>query len=106
MADPLDLDLGERLSNGAPAGAFITTIRLEPVATYRLRVANFGEASIGERNVSAWVIGDCDAFESRRGRQSTAITEADLVAWCLTNREELIRLARIGAVHAAARGES
>ena len=92
--DTIDLDIGERLSARAPSGCFIATRAKSD--TYRALVADFGAEADGS---AAYVIGDVDAFESRRGRKSTAITEAECVAWLLTNREELIRLARVGQAY-------
>lgn len=42
-----------------------------------------------------YVQGDDGALRTSRG----ALADAEMVAWLLTNRDELIRLARIGQEH-------
>ena len=96
--DRCDLDHGARLSSAASSGLFLAVEH--PTFGHAL-VATFGLTPAGE---PVTVIGDRDAFESRRGRGSTALAEADLVAWLLTHRDELIRLARLGREAEVRRG--
>ncbi len=98
MADPLDLDHAAALSDEAPRGEFLVD-HSDHAGDLPL-VADFGIDETrypgpGKRGHLRSVIVAINGGRSGSG----AAAEADLVAWMLTNRDELIRLARIGQEH-------
>lgn len=98
MADRINLDRGAILSRRVPRGQYTVSVADERTRNRNWLVAGFGsdDRRKGGRHpvwVTTW-----EMHASQRAG-ATAGRDADLVAWLLTNRDELIRLARIGQEH-------
>lgn len=97
MADRIDLDLAARLSSRCSSGDFA-------IATTELTAAHptpccwcFGDDDPPGTDTTrrVYVQGDEESLRTSDG----ALADAECVAWLLTHRDELIRLARIGQEH-------
>lgn len=104
MSDDLDLDEGVRLSDRVPHVCY----KADGSANlgHNWLVADFGADDYDERfNAPNPKTGQRQTVivttDNAHGSQmtSSAGRDADLVAWLLTNREELLRLAAIGQAH-------
>lgn len=98
MDDRLDLEAGAALSLDVTRGEFI--VDHSDNAGYLPMVADFGidedrYPGFGKSGRLRSVIVAINGRACGRG----AAAEADMVAWLLTHRDELIRLARIGQEH-------
>jgi len=98
VADPLHLTRGALLSGRVPRGQYTVSVADERTRCRNWLVAGFGsdDRRKGGRH-PVWVTTRDMPGMARAG--ATAGRDADLVAWLLTNRDELIRLARIGQEH-------
>lgn len=98
MADRLNLTRGAILSGRVPRGQYTVSVADERTRCRNWLVAGFGADDRRKRGRHpVWVTTRDMPGMARAG--ATAGRDADLVAWLLTNRDELIRLARIGQEH-------
>ncbi len=109
MADPLDLDHATRLSSRCSSGDFAVwslPVDAPPAADPDHPAPccwlSFGRDQSGsyfaggvDIDVRISINGDNESLVTSRG----ALADAEMVAWLLTHRDELIRLARIGQEH-------
>lgn len=104
--DALDLDHGNELSSRASSGNFAVVTRdindpdhPAPCCWFRFGCDDPPGTKI---TVDVYVNGDDESLRTSEG----ALADAALVAWLLTHREELIRLAHVGHAYEHERGGS
>jgi hypothetical protein len=98
VANRLNLDRGAILSRRVPRGQYTVSVADDRTRNRNWLVAGFGSDDRRKHGrhpvwVTTW------KMHSSQRAGATAGRDADLVAWLLTNCDELIRLARIGQEH-------